>query len=130
LLSTQLDNYGLLQIENAENNIESKNSINTNISSITNRNNREHYISIAAWASLNHSLILQNLKGEEQKTAINSLLMQGFHDYYFAMNNFENTKYSKLTEELLCRETGLKIIFLLRPLKKVILIQIMIGKVG
>ncbi|HEX5186823.1 MAG TPA: hypothetical protein VFV86_08030 [Nitrososphaeraceae archaeon] len=29
------------------------------------------------------------------------LLTQGFHEYYFAMTNFEDTEYSKLTEELL-----------------------------
>ena len=50
---------------------------------------------------LNNSLILQHLKGEEQKNAIKTLLNQGFHEYYFAMNNFEDTESTKLTEELL-----------------------------
>ncbi len=106
LLSTQPANYGLLQIINAENTTNRINQDGTN-----------DYISIGAWAPLNHSLILQNLKGEEQKNAIYTLLNQGFHEYYFAMNNYEDTEYSKLTEELLkaAEQTDLKIIIILRP---------------
>ena len=118
LLSTHSDNYGLLQIINAENIIESKKTKNQTINS--NKNNQDasdYYHNIGAWAPLNHSIILQNLKGEEQKNAIYTLLNQGFHEYYFAMNNFENTEYSKLTEVLLksADETDLKIIIILRP---------------
>jgi hypothetical protein len=105
LLSTQPANYGLLQIINAEN--------------TTNRINQDSpydYISIGAWAPLNHSLILQNLKGEEQKNAIHTLLNQGFHEYYFAMNNLD-TEYLESAEELLksAEQTNLKIIIILRP---------------
>ena len=57
------------------------------------------------------------MKGEEQKNAIKTLLNQGFHEYYFAMNNFEDIESTKLTEELLksAEQTNLKIIIILRP---------------
>ncbi|MGE5635301.1 MAG: hypothetical protein ACM3VV_08705 [Deltaproteobacteria bacterium] len=57
------------------------------------------------------------MKGEEQTNAIYSLLNQGFHEYYFSMNNFEDHEYAKLTEKLLksAQETNLKIIIILRP---------------
>ena len=45
----------------------------------------DEYISIGAWVPLNNSVILQHLKGEEQKNAIKTLLNQGFHEYYFAV---------------------------------------------
>ena len=72
------------------------------------------------------------MKSEEQKNAIKTLLNQGFQEYYFAMNNFEDTESTKLTEELLksAVQTNLKIIIILRPPSRVILIQVMIGKVG
>jgi hypothetical protein len=114
LLLNNTDNYELLQNINAENIIKKQ------IFSINNKNYYYHdandYISIGAWAPLNNSLILQNLKGEEQKNAIQTLLNQGFHEYYFAMNNFEDIE-SKITEELLkaAENTNLKIIIILRP---------------
>jgi len=57
------------------------------------------------------------LKAEEQKNAIKTLLNQGFHEYYFAMNNFKDPIYTKLTEDLLqsAEQTTLKIIIILRP---------------
>ena len=58
------------------------------------------------------------MKGEEQqKNAINTLLNQGFREYYFAMNNFEDPQSTKLTEELLksAENTNLKIIIILLP---------------
>ena len=57
------------------------------------------------------------MKAEEQKNAIKTLLNQGFHEYYFAMNNFKEPKYTKLTEDLLqsTEQTNLKIIIILRP---------------
>ncbi len=45
----------------------------------------DEYISIGVWVPLNNSVILQHLKGEEQKNAIKTLLNQGFHEYYFAV---------------------------------------------
>ncbi|HJT85679.1 MAG TPA: hypothetical protein VJ697_14450 [Nitrososphaeraceae archaeon] len=110
----------LLQNINAENIFENKNYSIKNQTITKNKNNQDtsyDYISIGAWAPLNHSLILHNLKGEEQKNAIQTLLKQGFHEYYFAMNNFEEAEYSKLTEKLLkaAEQTDLKIIIILRP---------------
>lgn len=118
-LSNNTDNYALLQNINAENVIKNLN-VKKQIISI-NKNNHHHdadeYISIGAWVPLNKSLILQHLKGEVQKNAIKTLQNQGFHEYYFAMNNFEDTESTKLTEELLksTEETNLKIIIILRP---------------
>jgi hypothetical protein len=122
LLSTDTDNYDLIQNINGENNIENKKyDIKKQIISI-NKNNYHHYdtddgISIGAWAPLNSSKILHHLKGEEQKNAIQILLNQGFHEYYFSMNNFEDPKYTKLTEDLLkaAEQTNLKIIIILLP---------------
>jgi hypothetical protein len=118
-LSNNTDNYALLQNINAENVIKNLKAKKQIIS--INKNNHHHdadeYISIGAWVPLNKSLILQHLKGEVQKNAIITLQNQGFHEYYFAMNNFEDTESTKLTEELLksTEETNLKIIIILRP---------------
>src|SRR5688500_8676281 len=118
LLSNNTDNYDLLQNINAENVIKNHNSKKQIISINNNNNNHDadEYINIGAWVPLNNSLILQHLKGEEQKNAIKTLLNQGFHEYYFAMNNFEDIE-SKITEELLksLENTNLKIIIILRP---------------
>lgn len=118
LLSNKIDNYDLLQNINAENGIKNHNSKKQIISINKNyHHDADDYISIGAWVPLNKSLILQHLKGEEQKNAIKTLLNQGFQEYYFAMNNFEDTESTKLTEELLkpAEETNLKIIIILRP---------------
>ena len=118
LLSNNTDNYDLLQNINAENIIKNHNSKKQIISINKNyHHDVDEYISIGAWVPLNNSLILQHLKGEEQKNAIKTLLNQGFHEYYFAMNNFEDTESTKLTDELLksAEETNLKIIIILLP---------------
>ena len=67
--------------------------------------------------SFKQYFILQHLKGDEQKNAINTLHNQGFQEYYFTMNNFEDTESIKLTEELLksAEETNLKMIIILFP---------------
>jgi hypothetical protein len=86
LLSNNTDNYDLLQNINAENVIKNHNSKKQIIS--INKNylhDDDEYISIGAWVPLNNSVILQHLKGEEQKNAIKTLLNQGFHEYYFAV---------------------------------------------
>jgi hypothetical protein len=120
LLSNNTDSYDLLQNINAENVIENKKyDVKKQIISINKKyyHNADDYISIGAWSPLNNSLILQHLKAEEQKNAIKTLLNQGFHEYYFAMNNFKDPKYTKLTEDLLqsAEQTNLKIIIILRP---------------
>jgi hypothetical protein len=102
LLSNNTYSYDLLQNINAENIIENKKyDVKKQIISL-NKNyhhDADDYISIGAWSPLNNSLILPDLKAEEQKNAIKTLLNQGFHEYYFAMNNFKEPKYTKLTEE-------------------------------
>ena len=118
LLSNNTDSYDLLQNINAENVINSHNS-EKQINSI-NKNyhhDADEYISIGAWVPLNIVLILQQLKSAEQKNAIKTLLNQGFHEYYFAINNFEDNESTKLTEELLksAEQTNLKMIIILRP---------------
>jgi len=86
LLSNNIDNYDLLQNINAENGIKNHNSKKQIISINKNyHHDADDYISIGAWVPLNKSLILQHLKGEEQKNAIKTLLNQGFHEYYFAV---------------------------------------------
>ncbi|HEY6658047.1 MAG TPA: hypothetical protein VIZ62_05925 [Nitrososphaeraceae archaeon] len=121
MLSNNTDSYDLLQIINAaENIIENKKyDVKKQIISINKKyyHNADDYISIGAWSPLNNSLILQHLKAEEQKNAIKALLNQGFHEYYFAMNNFTDPKYTKITEDLLqsAEQTNLKIIIILRP---------------
>ncbi len=117
-LSNNTDNYNLLQNINAENIINNYNSKKQIIS--INKNNHhdtDDDISIGAWAPLNNSLILQHLKGKEQKNAIQTLLNQGFHEYYFSMHNFKDPKYTKLTEELLkaVESTNVEIIIILLP---------------
>ena len=120
LLSNNTYSYDLLQNINAENIIENKKyDVKKQIISL-NKNyhhDADDYISIGAWSPLNNSLILPHLKAEEQKNAIKTLLNQGFHEYYFAMNNFKEPKYTKLTEDLLqsTEQTNLKIIIILRP---------------
>ncbi|HJU59816.1 MAG TPA: hypothetical protein VJ583_08705 [Nitrososphaeraceae archaeon] len=115
-----IDNYDLLQNINAENTIEN-NKYNIKKQIISKNKNNHHgpddYISIGAWAPLNNNLILQHLKEEEQKNAIQTLLNQGFHEYYFSMHNFEDSKYTKLIEDLLkaVEKTNLKIIIILLP---------------
>ena len=118
LLSNNTYSYDLLQNIIAEKGINNHNSEKQIIS--INKNyyhDTDEYISIGAWVPLNNGLILQQLKGEEQKNAIKTLLNQGFHEYYFAMNNFEDTESTKLTVALLesAEKTNLKIIIILRP---------------
>jgi hypothetical protein len=121
LLSTNTDNYDLLQNINAENTINDYNiqnqTISINIKFAHHYEDSDGYISIGAWAPLNNSSILQHLKGEVQKNAIHTLLNQGFHEYYFSMHNFEDSKYTKIIEGLLktAEQTNLKIIIILLP---------------
>ncbi len=119
LILTNTDDYDLIQNINAENDIENRDNDSNNPTISINRNlvDNDNDVVVGAWAPINNSLVLQHLKGEEQTNAIYSLLNQGFHEYYFSMNNFEDHEYAKLTEELLksAQETNLKIIIILRP---------------
>ncbi|HLN34657.1 MAG TPA: hypothetical protein VK250_05175 [Nitrososphaeraceae archaeon] len=118
LLSTNTYDHNLLQNINAENNIEDRNYSSSNQIIPINKNiiDNSNVVILGVWTPINNSLILQNLKEEGQKNAIYTLLNQGFHEYYFAMNNY-NHEYAELTEELLksAENTNLKIIVILRP---------------
>ena len=128
LLSTNIYDYDLLQNINAENNIEIRNNNSSSNQTFSINQNVAENVVVGAWTPINflksipfieypNSLILQYLKGEEQKNTIYALLNQGFHEYYFAMNNFEDVESTKLTEELLksAQDTNLKIIIILLP---------------
>jgi hypothetical protein len=120
LLLTNTYDHDLLQNINAENNIENRNYNSSSHQTISIDKNviDDGIVIIGAWTPINNSLILQHLKGDEQqKNAIKTLLNQGFHEYYSTMNNFEDPKYTKLTEDLLksAEQTNLKIIIILLP---------------
>ena len=114
-LSTNSDNSDLIQTINAEDNIKNRNHIEQ--TTPINKKIPDNDFLVGSWASLNKSLILEHLKEKEQKNAIDILLNQGFSEYYFAMNNFEDPASVKITEELLksTDKTNLKIIIILRP---------------
>ncbi|HEX2405659.1 MAG TPA: hypothetical protein VHJ38_00505 [Nitrososphaeraceae archaeon] len=109
----------MLQNINAENNIEDRSYSSSNQIISINKNiiDNSDVVILGAWIPINNSISLEHLKGEKQKNAIQNLLNQGFHEYYFAMNNFEDSQSKKLTEELLksAENTNLKIIIILRP---------------
>jgi hypothetical protein len=120
LLSTNsYDDHDLLQSINAENNIEDRkyNSSSNQTISINNNVIDSDVVVLGAWTPINNSIGLEHLKGEEQKNAIHTLLNQGFHEYYFSMNNFEDFEILNKTEELLksAEQTNLKIIVILLP---------------
>ncbi|HEX2106936.1 MAG TPA: hypothetical protein VHF28_04315 [Nitrososphaera sp.] len=60
---------------------------------------------------------LEDINGNEQTLAILDFLEQGFSEYYFVMDNFEDPKELQSTERLLdaADNTGLKIIIILLP---------------
>jgi hypothetical protein len=108
-------NISFSQVEKNTTSINQTTSINRNL--VDNNDNDTVFV-LGAWMPFNNSLLLQNLKGEEQqRNAIHTLLNQGFHEYYFAMNDFKDAESIKLTEELLksAEKTSLKIIIILRP---------------
>jgi len=70
---------------------------------------------MGAWVP--RQLHLEDIQGDRQINAINTLVRQGFNEYYFVMRDFNNLDSVKATEELLksADETGLKIIIILLP---------------
>jgi hypothetical protein len=110
-------NISFSQVEKNITSINQTTSRNPNLVN-NNDNDNDTIFVLGAWMPFNNSLLLQNLKGEEQqRNAIHTLLNQGFHEYYFAMNDFKDAESIKLTEELLksAEKTSLKIIIILRP---------------
>jgi hypothetical protein len=72
---------------------------------------------VGLWTPSNTSFALQHLKGQEQEKAMDTLLKNGYREYYYVMNNFEDPKSLKMTEDLLetASKTNLKIIIILLP---------------
>ncbi|HSF49648.1 MAG TPA: hypothetical protein VLA74_02715 [Nitrososphaeraceae archaeon] len=109
-------NISFPKTKNTTTSINQSIAINSNLVD-NNDDNDNNDLTLGAWVPINNSLLLQNLKGEEQKKGIQSLLNQGFHEYYFSINNFEDIDSIKSTEELLksAEKTSLKIIIILLP---------------
>ena len=88
-----------------------------NIDVTTSREAVSRDFTVGLWTPINTSFALQHLKGEEQKKAMDTLLKKGYREYYYVMNNFEDPKSLKMTDDLLetANKTNLKIIIILLP---------------
>jgi hypothetical protein len=72
-------------------------------------------IIVGAWDP--YQMPLEELQGIKQKKAIKTLLEQGFSEYYFVMNDFNDSKEKRAIEKLLksTDKTDLKILIILLP---------------
>jgi hypothetical protein len=113
LISKSTDVVEILQIINAESDI----NMGNNINAITSREGANDNTTVGLWTPMNTSFALQHLKGAEQEKAMEILLKKGYEEYYYVMNNFEDPKSLKLTDKLLdtANKTNLKIIIILLP---------------
>jgi hypothetical protein len=70
---------------------------------------------IGAWDP--YQMPLEELHGRKQEKAIKALLEQGFSEYYFVMNDFNDSKEKRAIENLLksADKTHLKILIILLP---------------
>ncbi|MDF2768722.1 MAG: hypothetical protein K0S91_1557 [Nitrososphaeraceae archaeon] len=70
---------------------------------------------IGAWDP--YQMPLEELQGSKQEKAIKALLEQGFSEYYFVMNDFNDSKVKRAVEKLLksSDKTDLKILIILLP---------------
>ena len=70
---------------------------------------------IGAWDP--YQMPLEELHGSKQEKAIKALLEQGFSEYYFVMNDFNDSKEKRAIENLLksADKTHLKILIILLP---------------
>jgi hypothetical protein len=70
---------------------------------------------IGAWDP--YQMPLEELHGRKQEKAIKELLEQGFSEYYFVMNDFNDSKEKRAIENLLksADKTHLKILIILLP---------------
>jgi len=98
-------------------NAETDTDNNNNRNLVTSREGFAENIPVGLWTPINSSYVLQHLNGEEQKKAIDFLLKMGYQEYYYVMNNFEDTTAVKTTDQLLdnANKTNLKIIIILLP---------------
>jgi hypothetical protein len=112
LFSNTIRHQETIQEISAENGIKNGNNIDVTTSREASRD-----IPVGLWTPINTNFALQNLKGEEQEKAIDTLLKKGYRKYYYVMNNFEDPKSLKMTDDLLetANKTNLKIIIILLP---------------
>ncbi len=87
---------------------------NTTIQNIPFANNEEKKI-IGAY--IPDTVRLEDMNGIDQTIAILDFLEQGFSEYYFVMDNYEDPKELQSTERLLdaADNTGMKIVIILLP---------------
>jgi hypothetical protein len=113
LFSNTIRQQETIQEISAENGIKNGNNIDVT----TSREAASRDIPFGLWTPINTSFALQHLKGEEQEKAMDTLLKKGYREYYYVMNNFEDPKSLKMTEDLLetANKTNLKIIIILLP---------------
>lgn len=113
LFSNTIRQQETIQEISAENVIKNGNNIDVT----TSREAASRDIPFGLWTPINTSFALQHLKGEEQEKAMDTLLKKGYREYYYVMNNFEDPKSLKMTEDLLetANKTNLKIIIILLP---------------
>ena len=113
LISKSTDLVEILQYINAENDINKGN----NIIDINSREGTTENTTVGLWMPMNTSFTLQHLKRAEQEKALEILLKKGYGEYYYVMNNFEDPKSLKITDDLLdtANKTNLKIIIILLP---------------
>ena len=107
-----ISHHEIIQEIRAENGIETGNNKVKTLEDSTSKD-----FTIGLWTPTNTSFVLQHLKGEEQEKAIDSLLNKGYREYYYVMNNFEDPRYLKMTQNLLetANKTNLKVIIILLP---------------
>ncbi|MFN2434197.1 MAG: hypothetical protein ABR515_02360 [Nitrososphaeraceae archaeon] len=113
LISKSTDAVEKLQQINAENDINNGNKINV----INSPEGTAENTTVGLWTPMNTSFALQHLEGVKQKKGMDTLLKKGYDEYYYVMNNFEDPKSRKITEELLdaANKTNLRIIIILLP---------------
>lgn len=113
LFSNTIRQQETIQEISAENGIKNGNNIDVT----TSRESASRDIPFGLWTPINTSFALQHLKGEEQEKAMDTLLKKGYREYYYVMNNFEDPKSLKMTDDLLetANKTNLKIIIILLP---------------
>lgn len=113
LISKSTDAVEILQQINAESDTNNANNINF----ITSGEEITGNTTVGLWTPMNTSFALQHLEGVEQKKGMDTLLKKGYDEYYYVMNNFEDPKSRKITDELLdaANKTNLRIIIILLP---------------
>ena len=113
LFSNTIRQQETIQEISADNSIKNGNNIDVT----TSREAASRDTTVGLWTPINASFALQHLKGEEQEKAMDTLLKKGYREYYYVMNNFEDPKSLKMTDDLLetANKTNLKIIIILLP---------------